>query len=130
MFQSCSFESLKKIMEDNLEENLYFKKPKITITDMSDKEESYTFVQFRFKDNTLKIPQLYLSKKNTGTGTKILIWLEEFCINNGITKIQLKNIWKRGTSEYSKEMHNIIKKLGYEVIEESNTHINCEKTII
>lgn len=103
MYKDIEFEELKEIIENGLNEELYIEKPNKNkdnffikkcykkndpiITDLS--KGGCTEVSFRIEKDSLVIQNFYLSKKRTGTGSKMLKWFKEFCKKENISIIEI-----------------------------------------
>lgn len=99
MFHKDDFTELIDILSDKLEEKLYIKEKgsdKFHISDcgISKNNKDFTQLEFRFEQQTLIIAWLYLSKTNVGIGTKIINWFLKFCVNNGISAIEVRIVDK------------------------------------
>lgn len=116
MMNELMFSDLLSLMKENLNE-------KLCIKSISDNEyqigddgfnrslENFTQINFRVTDDKLTILWFYLMIQNKGIGSKVMKWLIEFCMENNITTIEIRNVAKDNEA-----MKKFLNKFQFEII--------------
>lgn len=97
MYDKPMFEGLTKIIEEGLSSNIILEqkeKNKYVIIEENSKNDndSFTQINFRFENSALIIPWFYLRKQKCGIGSKIVEWFIAFCLEKGISKVEIRGV--------------------------------------
>lgn len=65
---------------------------RITSTLNSNKCDGIVDVRLTLKDDILSITNFYLLKQHIGTGTKIVEWCIDYCMNHNISTLQIRSV--------------------------------------
>ncbi|MEO1815349.1 MAG: hypothetical protein ABGU93_07170 [Acetobacterium sp.] len=100
-------EGLVQMLEDREEIKVIVKSVgnKININEYPYDFNSDFQIDFRVKENEFRLALLYLIKRNTGTGSKIIDWILNYCRTKKIDSLLIANI-----SAEKKEMIKLCKK--------------------
>lgn len=124
------YDDLINIITTRLNEQIYFKQKGankwcIYGLDTIGVEERFTQIDFRIEDKSLIISWLYLSESNTGCGSEVIKWFEEYCKKQELDKIEIRLVNRR-----NKEMIKFIEKFHFKKVNYDEEFINYLKYLI